>query len=88
MEQKVKSKNTPKALKYKLYKQLRVDMWGSFVFKKKNNKFTLRLLRNFEFILTKKILRSFDSRAKLNRCFPAFFGFSFFKKNPNSDLRF
>lgn len=63
-------------------------MWGLFALKKKNNKFTLRLLRNFEFMLTKKILRKFTRYIKINKCFPAFFGLSFFKKNSNSRLNF
>ena len=63
MEQKGKSKNTPKALKYKLYKRLRMEIWGSFILKKKNSKFnTTSCLKHFEYILTRKILYRFGRR--------------------------
>ena len=88
MERKVKNKTTPKALKYKLYKQLRLEIWGSLILKKKRNKFTLRLLRTFELMLSKRILRSMAGRPIPNKCFPSYFGFSFFKKRPNSNLNF
>jgi hypothetical protein len=89
MEQKGKSKNTPKALKYKLYKRLRMEIWGSFILKKKNSKFTRRLLKHFEYILTRKILYRFGRRrVAVNRSFPSYFGLSFFKKNVKSGLGF
>lgn len=88
MERKIKNKTTPKALKYKLYKQLRLEIWGSLVLKKKRNKFTLRLLRTFELLLSKKILRNITGRPTPNKCFPNYFGSSFFKKGPKSGLNF
>lgn len=88
MERKIKNKTTPKALKYKLYKQLRLEIWGSLILKKKRNKFTLRLLRTFELMLSKKILRNMPGRPIPNRCFPSYFGLSFFRKRLNSGLNF
>lgn len=90
MVQKGRSINTPKALKYKLYKQLRLDIWGSFALKKKNNiRFTKRILKHFEFMLTRKILYRFGrGRNALNKNFPSYFGLSFFRKNIKSGLVF
>lgn len=89
MEQRDKNRNTPKALKYRLYKQLRMEIWGSFILKKKKSKLARRLLRNFEYILTRKILINIsEDNFALNRCFSSFFGLSFFKKNNKSALNF
>mgnify|MGYP006990011169 CR=1 FL=1 len=88
MEHRVKNKTTPKALKYKLYKQLRLEIWGSLILKKKRNKFTLRLLRTFELMLSKRILRNISNRPIPNKCFSGYFGSSFFKKRSYSGLNF
>lgn len=84
-----KIKNTPKALKYKLYRQLRMEIWGTYILKKKNNKFTLRLLRGFEYYLTRKILSKFNNRQDvLNKCFSSFFNLTLFEKKAKSSLKF